>query len=51
MTEVAADVNKTIEKVARENPDINVFTDGFGMEGKVGTRAVLYRSGRLKMKL
>ena len=50
-TEVAADVDKAIEEVARENPDVNVFTDGSGMEGKVGAGAVLYRSGRLKTKL
>ena len=50
-TEVAADIKKAIEAIARENPDVNVFTDGSGMEGKVGAGAVLYRNGRLKTKL
>jgi hypothetical protein len=50
-TEVIADTDKAIEAIARDRADVKVFTDGSGMEGKVGAGAVLYRNGRLKTKL
>jgi ribonuclease HI len=51
MTEIIVDADKAIEAIARDHPDIKVFTDGSGMEGKVGAGAVLYRNGRLKTKI
>ena len=50
-TEIIPDVDKAITDIVQEHPDVNVFTDGSGMEGKVGAGAVLYRNGRLKTKL
>jgi ribonuclease HI len=34
-----------------DKPDVKVFADGSGMEGKIGAAAVLYRNGRMKTKL
>jgi hypothetical protein len=50
-TEVTSDTDKAIEAIQRDNPDVKVFTDGSGMDRKIGAAAVLYRSGRLKTKL
>ena len=50
-TEIITDADKAIEVIIQENPDVNVFTDGSGMEGKVGATAVLYRNRRLKTRL
>jgi len=48
---IAANVDKAIESLEHDRSDIKVFTDGLGMEGKIGAAAVLYRNGRMKTKL
>jgi ribonuclease HI len=50
-TEVIPDTDKAIEAIRCDNPDVKVFTDGSGMDRKIGAAAVLYRSGRPKTKL
>jgi hypothetical protein len=51
MTEIITDIDKAIADITQENPDINVFTGGSGIKGKIGARAVLYRNRWLKTKL
>jgi hypothetical protein len=48
---VANSVEAAIMSAQQDNPDVKVFTDGSGMEGKIGASAVLYRNGRLKSTL
>ena len=43
--------DEAIEVIQNDNPDVKVFTDGSGMNGKIGTAAILYRNRRLKTKL
>ena len=50
-TEVITDTDKAIETIQNDKPDVKVFTDGSGMEGKIGAAAVLYRNRNLKTKL
>jgi ribonuclease HI len=50
-TEMIDDIDRAIESIRDDDPDIKVFTDGSGMEGKIGAAAVLYRNGSLKTKL
>jgi ribonuclease HI len=40
-----------IEDMEQDQADIKIFTDGSGMDDKIGAAAVLYRAGRLKSKL
>ena len=50
-TKVIMDTDKAIEEIQNDNLDVKVFTDGSGMEGKIGAAAILYRNGNLKTKL
>ena len=50
-TEVITTTDEAIAAIQNDNPDVKVFTDGSGMEGKIGAAAVLYRNGNLKTKL
>ena len=51
ITRIAANADDAITELEHDNPDIKVFTDGSGMDNKIGAAAVLYRNGRLKLKL
>ena len=48
---IASSADKALENLENDKSDINVFTDGSGMEGKIGTAAILYQNGRMKTKL
>ena len=48
---IAENFKDAIKDSETDNPDIKVFTDGSGMNGKIGAAAVLYRNGRMKAKL
>jgi hypothetical protein len=48
---VAESKEKAIREVQLDTSDVKVFTDGSGMEGRIGAAAVLYRQGRLKTQL
>jgi hypothetical protein len=50
-TEVITGTDEAIEAIQNDNPDVKVFTDGSGMDRKIGATAVLYRNRRLKAKL
>jgi len=50
-TEVITRTDKAIAAIQNNNPDVKVFTNGSGMNGKIGAAAILYRNGRLKTKL
>ena len=47
-TSVITDIDKAVNAVDQDNSDINVFTDGSGMNGKISASAVLYRNDRQK---
>ena len=51
MTEVITTTDEAIAAIQNDNPDVKVFTDGSGMEGKIRATAVLYRNRNLKTKL
>ena len=42
------DTNGAILDMEQDISDIKIFTDGSGMEGKIGASTALYRNGRLK---
>ena len=48
---IAGNADDAIKELENDNPDIKVFTDGSGMDNKIGAAAVLYRNGRQKSKL
>ena len=50
-TEIAMDVEHAIASIPHDKADVKIFTDGSGMEGKIGASAVLYRQGRPKSSL
>lgn len=45
-TEIAKDREDSMLNEATSKPEIKVFTDRLGMEGKIGAAAVMYRKGR-----
>jgi hypothetical protein len=47
-TMMADNADNGIEEVHNNHPDVKVFTDGSGMEGKIGAAAILYRNGSKK---
>jgi len=50
-THIASNVDKVIENIQNDKPNVKVFTDGSGMAGKIGVAAILYRNGRIKNKI
>jgi hypothetical protein len=51
MAKIASNAEDAIENIEQDNPDVKVFTDGSGMERKIGPAVVLYRNGRVKAEL
>lgn len=50
-TEISMDTDHAIASIPQDEADIKIFTDGSGMEGKIGVSAVLYGQGRPKSSL
>jgi ribonuclease HI len=48
---ITTNPDDAIKEIDLDNADIKVFTDGSGLDGKIGAAAVLYRNGRQKSKL
>ena len=48
---IASSADEALENLENDKSDVKVFTDSSGMEGKIGTAAILYRNGRMKTKL
>jgi len=48
---ITSSTDEALENLEIDEPDVKVFTDGSGMEGKIGMAAVLYQNGRMKTKL
>ena len=48
---ITNNVDKAIELLEQDTADVKVFTDGSGMEGKIGAAVVLYRNRRMKSNL
>ena len=44
-------IDEALENLENDKSDVKVFTDGSGMEGKIGMAAILYQNGRMKAKL
>jgi hypothetical protein len=50
-TKIISDADDAITDMEQDHPDVKIFTDGSGMEGKIGAAAVLYRNNQLKSTL
>ena len=48
---IVDDADGAILDMEQDISDVKIFTDGSGMEGKIGASAALYRNGRLKSTL
>lgn len=48
---IADNADEAILDMEQDHSDVKIFTDGSGMEGKIGAATTLYRNGRLKSKL
>ena len=49
--QIIEDRKLTIRLIAHDNPDLKIFTDGSGINDKIGASAVLYRNNRKKATL
>lgn len=48
---IANNEDKAIVNANQDSPDVKVFMNGSGMDGKKGAAAILYRYGRVKSEL
>ena len=48
---IIPDKEEAINDIAQDDPDLKIFTDGSGMNDKIGASAVLYRDNRRKSSL
>jgi hypothetical protein len=46
----ANSIDGAITDAEHDGPDVKVFTDGSGMDGKISAAAILYRNRRMKTK-
>ena len=49
--QIIKDRKLTIRSIAHDNPDLKIFTDGSGINDKIGASAVLYQNNRKKATL
>ena len=48
---IIPDKEEAINDIAQDDPDLKIFTNGSGMNDKIGTSMVLYRDNRCKSSL